>query len=129
MSDMQAALAAGYSKATATQAAHSIENPRVLTYMARLMDNAGITDEKLVAKIDEGLEAMRIQGTDDNFIEVADHNARHKYLDTALKLKQHYPKEEGATNTTNILVIPQELITKYAIAPNATKGSNGQSSI
>lgn len=62
------------------------------------LEEAGITDQKLLKKLDEGLEAQRIisavnthkqaTGITTDFIEVPDHAVRHKYLETALKLKK-----------------------------------------
>ena len=83
------------------------ENLAKLDY-AMFMEEAGVTDAKLNKKLDEGLEATKqigarkiVQGaktgheikvdamTDtDDFIEVEDYAIRHKYLETALKLKK-----------------------------------------
>lgn len=84
------------------------ENVRKLR-IGDLMDAMGLTDQKLMVKLDEGLEAQRsiaaIAGTEANggttdFVDVPDYAVRHKYLDTALKLKGKYPKE----NQTNIQI-------------------------
>lgn len=83
------------------------ENLRKLDYQA-FMEEAGITDMLLQQKLNEGLGATKqigarkiVQGargaheikvdamTDtDDFIEVEDYAIRHKYLETALKLKK-----------------------------------------
>lgn len=62
------------------------------------LETAGVTDQLLQKKILEGLDANRTvsakiidKGADtqtDDFIDVPDFMARHKYLETALKLKQ-----------------------------------------
>ena len=62
------------------------------------LEAAGITDKLLQEKIMSGLDATRvvsarIVGKDadsqtDDFIDVPDFMARHKYLETALKLKK-----------------------------------------
>jgi hypothetical protein len=63
-----------------------------------------IPDEKLQEVLEEGLRADKVisavivgskanENTND-FIEVPDHPTRHKYLDTALKLKKKYPAEK-----------------------------------
>lgn len=62
------------------------------------LEEAGITDQKLLKKLDEGLEAQRVisavntkkqaTGATTDFIEVPDYTVRHKYLETALKLKK-----------------------------------------
>ena len=63
-----------------------------------LMNQSGITDEKLSNKLDEGLEATKLVIYGSEVIEPPDHNSRHKYLETALKLKGHL------TNNTNIAI-------------------------
>jgi hypothetical protein len=72
------------------------ENVRKLEF-AELMEEGGITDAKLQAKINEGLESnkvvsARVTGREadertDDFIEVPDMPTRQKYLETALKVK------------------------------------------
>jgi hypothetical protein len=72
------------------------ENLKKLDY-SDLMEEAGVTDKVLQDKILEGLTATRVisavKGTSANggttdFIDVPDFMARHKYLETALKLKK-----------------------------------------
>jgi len=63
-----------------------------------LLEEAGVTDKLLQQKILEGLDANRTVSAKiidkgattqtDDFIDVPDFMARHKYLETALKLKQ-----------------------------------------
>ena len=56
-----------------------------------------IPDSKLARVLSEGLEATKIQGiadaADGDEIEVPDFPTRHKYLETGLKLKNRFPKE------------------------------------
>lgn len=98
----KAMLDAGYSPAMA-------KNPHVLTKSngwKELMEKY-LPDEKLAAKLDEGMESMKqigarkiVQGAKtgheirvdsstevDDFIEVPDYAVRHKYVETALKVK------------------------------------------
>lgn len=73
------------------------ENLRKLDY-TEFLEEAGITDDLLQKKVIEGLEANRTvsakivgktaDSQTDDFIDVPDFMARHKYLETALKLKQ-----------------------------------------
>lgn len=73
------------------------ENLRKLNY-TEFLEEAGITDDLLQKKVIEGLEANRTvsakiigktaDSQTDDFIDVPDFIARHKYLETALKLKQ-----------------------------------------
>jgi phage terminase small subunit len=78
--------------------AHAIgsENIRKLAF-ADLLEEGGVTNAKLQEKIKEGLDATRVvsakitsknadEATDD-FIEVPDYLVRHKYVETAVKIK------------------------------------------
>lgn len=98
MSDYQAAVNAGYSKNTAVAAKQNIENPSVQELISTLMDKKGLTDDKLLQFLKDGLEkSTKIHGTDDDFVEIPDYAVRHRYLETALKLKDRFPaKTVGA---------------------------------
>ena len=72
------------------------ENLRKLDYTC-FLEEAGITENLLQQKIIEGLDATRsisaISGSKANggtvdFVDVPDYSSRHKYLETALKLKK-----------------------------------------
>ena len=72
---------------------------------AELMEEAGITDKRLIEKVSEGMEAQKVissyggknaDASTTDFIEVPDHAVQHKYVETALKLKG-----KGQANTTN----------------------------
>ena len=90
MSDTQAALKAGYAPATAKSASIKVEKGGVKESIQALMERKGLTDEHLLDKTSEGLnKANKIHGSDDNFVEVPDYGVRHKYLETALRLKGH----------------------------------------
>lgn len=77
-----------------------------------LMDEKGITDERLMDVLDEGLAATKTISTrvitkkgemaeadsrTDDFIDVPDYDVKHKYLKTALELKGHL-NDRGNTN-------------------------------
>lgn len=73
---------AGYSEQTA-------KTPQKLTEskaFQELMSEA-ITDQKLIKVIDDGLNANRVYTEDGEVIDVPDHAIRHKFLETALKVK------------------------------------------
>lgn len=90
---------AGYTEATA-------KNPKNLTksqVWEQLLEEH-LPDELLRGVLEDGLKADKVisavivgskanENTND-FIEVPDHPTRHKYLDTALKLKKKYPAEK-----------------------------------
>lgn len=79
-----------------------------------LLEKEGISDEKLAGILNDGLESNnyikteRVEGIGkgrlktEEIKEVPDNITRHRYLETALKLKGHH-KQEGASN---IYVIP-----------------------
>ena len=91
------------------------ENLRKLDYTA-FLEEAGITDKLLQQKILEGLDANRTvsamntgknAGADSNdFIDVPDFMARHKYLETALKLKQRLIERKDITSGDKPLPTP-----------------------
>ena len=60
------------------------------------MEQAGITDEKLTRVLDEGLLATK-RGE-------PDYSVRHKYLETAVKLKGHLNAQSTTGNTYNTFV-------------------------
>ena len=70
--------------------------------IAGIMDDMGLTDERLIAILKEGLKATQTvrvkvispKGNKEKDKESPDHPTRHKFLDTALKLKDKYPAEK-----------------------------------
>jgi hypothetical protein len=67
-------------------------------------ERAGLGIERLVEKVVEGVSAMKvIVGKDGTEHEVPDNTARHKYVETCLRLIGHGKAEEG--RTTNVLII------------------------
>ena len=82
------------------------ENVRKLDY-TEFLEAAGVTDKLLQDKILEGLDATRTVSAKiidkgattqtDDFIDVPDFMARHKYLETALKLKQKLIERKDIT--------------------------------
>ena len=68
--------------------------------IGELMDKRGLTDDRLLETLEDGLQATKVisatiiagnpkeAGSQTNdFIDVPDHNARHRYLETGLRLK------------------------------------------
>lgn len=88
------------------------KNPKRLTEsktFLKTLEKLGITDEKLAKVLDEGLEATRavVMGTksDESFVDVApDFAVRHKYLETAIKLKGYVEKDKESGDIN--IVIP-----------------------
>lgn len=105
------------------------ENLRKLDF-SDLMEEAGITDSVLNQKLEEGLNSSKqigarkiIQGArtgheikvdstteEDDFIEVPDMAVRHKYLETALKLKKRLIERKDITSNDEKLEAVQVMI-------------------
>lgn len=72
-------------------AIENLQKPTIQNAIKSIVDR--IPDELLYKTHIEGLKAKRIELAQ----EVPDHAVRHKYLDTAYKLKNLYPKESNTT--------------------------------
>jgi hypothetical protein len=90
----EAGIEAGFSPKTAeSQASQTLAKPNVREAFLAAMDKAGITDDRLAKVMDEGLKANRaVVGTDAtgktmDFMDVPDHSTRHKFFDSATKIK------------------------------------------
>lgn len=90
------------------------ENLRKLNY-EEFLEEGGISDAKLQKSIEEGLNATRVisavKGTSANggttdFIDVPDYIARHKYTETALKLKRRLKERMDVTTNDKDLPTP-----------------------
>lgn len=131
MSGNQAALAAGYSMSAARSSSHTLNYPEIREYMQELMDKAGITDEQLVQKIKDGMDAKKpisaqilvkqdgsvVKKEDEGVIEVEDWASQHKFVETALKLKDRFPKTKVELGGENGQPIPIQLVTYGANDP------------
>lgn len=85
-----------------------------------LMEKRGLTDDRLLDVLDDGLKANKViscnivaldkEGMKDadsmtkDFIDVEDHPTRHKFLDTALKLKGHMKDNEDKNQQITVIV-------------------------
>lgn len=65
------------------------------------LEAEGLTDHRAAVSIREGLEAMKIHGTSDNFVEIQDKATQHKYLETLLRLRNHGPNNGVTFNVDN----------------------------
>ena len=108
---------AGYAESTIRDhPGRIVGNSRVNEAIKDIMDRQGITDDRLVTVLSEGLQAKKVisamvmksspngiadeedgmkdaDGLTKDFVEVDDFMARHKYLETGLKLRGHLQKE------------------------------------
>jgi len=84
LSAYKSAMEAGYSKATAWNAHKNIE--KRCNFEQWLID-AGLTDDVLAKHTEEGVKAEKLQSIAFKIVPVPDWGARHKFLETALKLR------------------------------------------
>jgi len=96
----EAARKAGYSEKTAGEIGHeNLKKPEIRGAIAERMDQAGLTEPRLLKVLYEGLEAMLVK-TATHEGKITDSRAfpnyatRHRYLDTALKLRDMFPVEK-----------------------------------
>ena len=107
MPKYHAAIAAGYSKTTAT-VTHQIEASQ--TYKELL--ETYVPKNKLLKTLTEGLEATKtvMIGNNESSVE-PDYGTRHKYMDTGFKLHGLYQAESAIPTTINIIVGTEEGVT------------------
>jgi hypothetical protein len=91
-------LEAGYPESTAKQQ-HSVLKK---TGFIKCLEEAGATDDKLSKVLMEGLEAKRPWGKDGDIY--ADFGVRHKYMETALRLKGNLKEGEKSGDTYNTFI-------------------------
>lgn len=102
------------------------ENLRKLN-IGEAMEKYGITDQYLLSKLKEGLDSTRTisakiimkgggnrdaTSQTDDFIDVPDFNARHKYLELALKLKGRLTNKIDLTSADKEIRFPTVYIPK-----------------
>ena len=87
--------------------------------ISELMEEKGLSDEKLMRTLEDGLNATKViscnviardgegmadaHSTTKDFVDVDDFPTRHKYLETALKLKGHMDKKDDQAGVTIII--------------------------
>lgn len=96
----------------------------------KVMEAQGLTDEFLIEKLNEGLQATKVISanivqikSDDptvkqkeahsktqDFVDVEDYAVRHKYLETALKLKNKFPDSKANVNVQGDLNVQYNIV-------------------
>lgn len=111
MSLAEAGRLAGYSEATVQSTLYTVQGKAsTKKSIKEIMDAQGITDERLMETLSEGLVANKTisatviasngEGMKDansmtkDFIEVEDHPTRHKFMDTGCKLRDLFPAKK-----------------------------------
>lgn len=99
MTATDAMIAAGYSRSTSISRPHSVlEKSRVKEALREAMERQGLTTEQLAKTLHRGLNAKRVQrilvkDTVRQFTDI-DHATRHRYLETACRLRGEEPDKE-----------------------------------
>lgn len=114
-----AAKAAGY-KYPHARGPENVEKSTIKSAIQAVMDKKGITWGRIADKLSEGLDAKKvvsaiITGKDadsrtDDFIEVPDYATQHKFMDSAIKIREKLDglekkDEEAAKSLTEMIVI------------------------
>ena len=90
MTQREAAIKAGYSKKSADSiASQKIKEIKVAGSFCEILDKHGVTDDAIASVISEGIKAKRHVMVGDDVKELPDWIARHKFSDSALKVKGH----------------------------------------
>ncbi len=114
---------AGYSAKTATAPAKLTTSDG----FKELMEQMGISDEKLAKRLDEGLDATKavVMGKESNesFVDIQpDYMVRHKYIETSFKLKRYLDndKKDFNFNVNFINNVPRPTSTKHITESEAS---------
>ncbi len=104
---------AGYAKGSIANTTSNLTHSKGFR---ELMEQMGISDEKLAQRLNEGLDATKavVMGTksNDSFVDIQpDYLTRHKYIETSLKIKG-YARESSETNVYQLI---QEQKNHYGI--------------
>ena len=102
-----AALSAGYAEGTGD---YLLGQPQVQDAVRAAMERAGLTEDRLFGKLNEGLDATETKFFADKgevieSREVVDFHTRHKYIETAHKLRGDFPKDEPVQLASLVLKI------------------------
>ena len=100
--------AVGYSDSVANKPSIVTQRPSFID----LMNESGIDDIKLKDKLNEGLDATKLVIYGSEVIEPPDFGNRHKYLETALKLKGHLTPSQVNIQANDYKLIIEDNIDK-----------------
>lgn len=94
-----------YNKSEKSNRSIGWENLQKIDYQ-ELLEEGGITDSKLISKLNEGLQAQKVitSHTEPDRI-IPDMPTQHKYLETALKLKKRLNNENVVINSERTLIL------------------------
>lgn len=69
-----------------------------------LMEKRGITDDKLLDVLVDGLKCKRALVVDKEVVDVDDYPTRHRYFDTALRIKRHLTDKDDSNQDITIVI-------------------------
>lgn len=111
----EAARQAGYAESTIKAHLNQIlGKPRVIEAINKILDDQGLSDEKLIEVLAKGIDATEfhyatLEGKITDTMESPDWRTRYKFLDTALKLKGIYPlKKKEVNHGVNVQTVFKE---------------------
>lgn len=88
------------------------KKPKLVTQslgFKQVLEKAGITDDKLAKVMDEGLSAMKVVTSHtEPDKEFPDHPTRHKFLETAVKLKGHTVQDQPQGNSYTFIKVSND---------------------
>ena len=96
------------------------ENLIKLDY-GELMEEAGITDKMLNDRLYEGLNAGEEKTVGEEVVLITDYRSRHKYLETALKLKKRLIERKDITSGGKVILGAKELADKIDTLMNESE--------
>ena len=77
--------------AAASSASKLLRTAKIQKTMSQFLDDAGLTDEKLAQLLKDGTSAYRYLIRGNDVIKSPDYSSRHKYVRTALEVKDKIP--------------------------------------
>lgn len=124
MNQYNAARAAGYSELTSRTRSHKLEASTKID-IQNIIEQAGLTDKRLMEIANEGLESTRLYGAE--AVEHADWMARHKFWESICELKGIIKKNgitinDNSRHETNIYNLPDKLKAARERVMNARNG-------
>lgn len=82
---------------------HLMKQPKIQTELQVALENAGLTDDTIADKIEEGQQATYVKK--DGGTEYPDYHARHKYVDMQIKIGGGYAPEKHEIKQEKLVVI------------------------
>jgi hypothetical protein len=105
-SQTKAMIDAGYSESYAKKSSLK-QKPRIKNALVKAMKREGIDEKRFAKVMSEGLSANKPVIERGKIVEMADHNARHRFLETGLKVSG-YLQVDSVNVDVGLIVLPAE---------------------